>query len=399
MTETIREKIGIGLVGTGFMAKAHSNAYHTMKYMFPENCAVPELVSICSANSQERANEAGERYGFREATVGYRTVLENPDVQVVDICNGDFYHKEIALASLAAGRHVICEKPLATNAQDAKELWEFARRQGNKAFCGFNYRFIPAVLLARQLINSGAMGRPYSFNGSYLQDVGAFEDTPYEKLWYAAGPKASGVSYGIGGHLIDLARFLMGEIGEVSGMVKNYNPTRISKEGPKKVESEEDAVAAVSFVSGAMGTLRFATMAAGRKNCLRFEISCSKGTLLFDLEQINYLWVFHKDSPVRQVSGFTKVNVTQVDKGHPFMDVWWPRGHGIGWEHAHINELACMLEQIAGNPDSEHLTAGFYDGYQAIRVADAIKESARSGARITISTERECEDKRYAGKC
>lgn len=380
----LKREIGIGLIGTGFMAKVHSNAYHTMKYIYYKNQAVPELKVICSENSAKRARDAKERYGFEKSVVGYTEVLKDPEVNVVDICNGDFRHKEIALAALRAGKHVICEKPLAANQQDARELCEFAQKQGKKAFCGFNYRFIPAVLLAKQLIESGVMGRPYSFNGSYLQDVGASEEARYETLWYAAGPKASGVSYGIGGHLIDVARFLMGDIVQVSGLVKNQNPIRMSENGPQKVIGEEEAVAAVSFANGAMGTLRFSAIAAGRKNCLRFEISCSKGSLVFDLEEINYLWVFLKDSPVKQVSGFTKVNVTQVDKDHPFMDVWWPRGHGIGWEHAHINELAFFLEQIAGDETMGNMAAGFYDGYQAIRIADAIKESSETGLHIAL---------------
>ena len=279
---------------------------------------------------------------------------------------------------------MICEKPLAAAVQEAKELYEYAQKKKVKSFCGFNYRFVPAVLLAKQLIDSGVMGRVYSFNGVYLQDVGAYEDTAYEKLWYADGPKASGVSYGIGGHLIDIARFLVGEIVEAAGMTANYNPVRMSKDGPKKVVSEEEALSAVLFENGAMGTLRFSSAAAGRKNFMKFEISCSKGSLVFNLEEINYLWVFHRDTPAKQVTGFTKVNVTQVDRDHPFMDVWWPRGHGIGWEHAHINELACMLGQIAGDAGTEGLPADFYDGYQAVRIAEAIRESGRSGKRVRI---------------
>lgn len=384
-----KKQIGIGLVGTGFMAKVHANAYHTMKYIYYDNAAVPELIAISSEESAERARYAKERYGFKEAVVGYGEVLKNPEVDVVDICNGDFFHKETAMAALFSGKHVFCEKPLATNRQDARELYELAKGLERRAFCGFNYRFIPAVLLAKELIASDVMGKPYSFHGSYLQDVGAYPEIPFEKLWYGAGPKASGVSYGIGGHLIDMARFLMGEIKEVSGLTKNYNPIRISEEGPRRVNSEEDAAAVVNFESGAMGTLRFAAVAAGRKNCLRFEISCSKGTLVFDLEEINYLWVFHKASPIKQVSGFTKVNVTQVDKDHPFMDVWWPRGHGIGWEHAHINELACFLEQIAGDTGGKDLAAGFYDGYMAVLIADAIKESSKTRTHIAIESFRE----------
>lgn len=382
--EDNKQNIGIGLIGTGFMAKVHSNAYHTMSYMFDRNRAKPDLAAIYSISPEERVEAAAERYGFRSSGMGIEALLNNPEVDVADICVGDALHYAYSLAALRAGKHVVCEKPLAMNAAEAKELSDAAQQSNRLALCGFNYRFVPAVLLAKQLIESGVMGRVYGFHGSYTQDVGADDTIPFEKLWYAGGPKSSGVTYGIGNHLIDMARFLVGEIASVSGQLNNYTPMRMSAEGPKRVVGEEEAVALVGFANGASGTLRISAVASGRKNRLYFEISCSRGSLVFDLEEINYLWVFHADSPVRSVTGFTKVNVTQVDRDHPFMDVWWPRGHGIGWEHAHINELACFLESIARNEPLHRHAASFYDGYRAIRIADAIKESDLTGNRIQV---------------
>lgn len=223
------------------------------------------------------------------------------------------------------------------------------------------------------------MGRVYHFRGEYAQDVGAYEDTPFEKLWYVYGPKNSGVSLGIGSHLLDLARFLVGEIEEVGGVMPIYTPVRQSAHGPAAVDKEEDMLSIVRFANGAAGMLRASAVSAGRKNSLRFEISCSKGSLMFDLEHLNYLDVFLKDSPVKEVTGFTRVNVTQVDRDHPFMDVWWPRCHVVGWEHAHINEIAHFLHCIATGEAVAPHGATFEDGYRAAQIIDVLRASAKDG--------------------
>ena len=379
-----KKSVGVCLVGSGSMAKSHSNAYHTIPYMFPKLARVHRLVVLAS-DSEERGRAAAERYGFARSAVGWQAAIADPEVDLVDVSNGDFLHKDTAIAALRQGKHVLCEKPMAANLADAKAMLDCASRSGVKAMCGFNYRFLPAVVLAKRLIESGAMGRVYSFNGVYLQDVGAYDDTPYDRIWYAnGGPKSSGVMYGVGSHLIDQARFLAGEIEEVSGRLANSNPIRDGSGGKREIPGEEDAVALVGFQSGAMGTLRASAAAAGRKNHLSWEISCSRGTLFFDLEELNYLHVFHKDSPVKSVTGFTKVNVTQIDREHPFMDIWWPRGHGLGWEHAHINEIAHLLECIGSGAEVWPAGASFADGYQAVRVIEAIRRSHESGRRLRV---------------
>lgn len=378
--------LNIGMIGTGFMTKTHSNAYHTMKYIYNKNVSRPVLKAIHSVSNISRAEEAKERYGFERAGVGYESLVDSPDIDVVDICVGDELHYEIAMAAVKAGKHVVCEKPLATCREKAKEMDDAAKASSVLALCGFNYRFVPAVMLTKQLIDSGVMGTVYNFEGSYMQDVGFDPCVPYEKLWYATGPKSSGVAYGIGCHLFDMARFLVGEVEYVSGDVANYNPYRLSSMGSQKVISPENVSAVVGFKNGASGSLRVSAAAAGRKNRLYYEISCSKGSIVFDLEEINYLKIFFKDSPVKQISGFTKINVTQVDKDHPFMDAWWPRGHGIGWEHAHINELSVFLECVAKKSELNPLAASFHDGYMSLKIADAILESADNGQRIFVDS-------------
>lgn len=379
--------IGIGLVGTGFMAKSHSNAYHTIPYMFPELPCLPRL-AVLGSSSADRARAAADRYGFAKSVVGWEEVVRDPDVQLVDVSNGDRLHAATALAALENGKHVLCEKPLASSLAEAKPMVEAAERaekKGLKAMCGFNYRFIPAVALAKRLIEQGDLGRIYSFNGCYLQDVGAYEDTPHEKVWYAGGgPKDTGVLYGIGSHLIDQARYLVGEIDTVAGGMRTYIPERDGAGGKKKVANEEDAAAVVGFANGAFGAIRAAAVATGRKNRLSWEISGSKGTVVFDLEDLNYLQVFLRDTPVKEVTGFSRVNVTQLDRDHPFMDIWWPRGHAIGWEHAHINQAAHLLRCIAENRPVGPEGATFRDGYQALRVIEAIRRSEATGARQKV---------------
>ena len=385
---TMKKTIGVGFIGTGFMAKAHSNAFNTIPYMYPDLQCRPRLVSLASA-SAERAEKAAGRYGFEKAVVGHEAILDDPEIQLVDIANGDRLHYPVALAALRKGKHVLCEKPLADNLADARRLADAAleaEKTGLKIMCGFNYRFIPAVVLAKRLIENGVIGRVYSFNGCYLQDAGAYDDTPAEKVWYAnpGGPKDSGVLFGIGTHLIDQARYLLGDIETVFGGSRTYNTVRDSAQGKVDVHSDEDSVAVVSFACGAFGGIRAAAIATGRKNRLSWEISGTKGTLAFDMEDINYLHVFLKDTPVKEVSGFTKVNVTQIDRDHPFMGIWWPRGHGIGWEHAHINQIAHFLDCIATGRSVGPDGATFDDGYQAIRVVEAIRRSEATGMRQKV---------------
>jgi predicted dehydrogenase len=365
------------------MAKAHSNAYHTIPYIYNNEKFIPELVMAGAATAAEAAATA-ERYGFSRSCEGYRELIENKDIDVVDICVSDALHKEIALEAIKHGKHVFCEKPLALNSADAEEMYKAAEKAGVKAMCGFNYRFVSAVMLARNLIQSGNMGRIYHFTGSYMQDVGYDEDTPFEKLWYTQGSKGSGVALGIGSHLIDMARFLAGEITEVSGMMPIYTPVRKSEKGQARVEKEEDMLAMVTFDNGATGLLRASAISAGRKNRLAWEISCSRGTLVFDLENLNYLDIFYKDNPLREASGFTRVNVTQVDRDHPFMDVWWPRGHILGWEHAHINEIAHFLRCVALDRPLAPDGASFEDGYRTTLIIDSLRVAAKEKRAVRL---------------
>lgn len=378
-----KREIGVGLIGAGFMGKSHANAYHTLRYIDGRVDYDARLVCIGDL-TEPRAAEAARRYGFADYAVGWDGIVGRKDVDLVDICIADSEHRQAALDAITKGKHVLCEKPLAVTAADARLVWKAGEKAGGKYMCGFNYRFLPAVRLAYELIRAGVIGRIYNFNGVYSQDTGCRPETPVEKLWYAGGTKGNGVALGIGCHLVDMARFLVGEMESVSGRVVTYNKIRPSANGPVEVKQDEAMVAAADFACGATGLLQASAVAFGRLNQLTFELSGSKGSLTFDLENPNILEVCLSETAIPQIAGFTRVNVTQMDRSHPFADIWWPRGHGIGWEHAHINEIAHLLDCIANNKPVAPYGATFEDGYKAIAVIEAIKESGATGRRVSV---------------
>jgi predicted dehydrogenase len=375
--------LGIGIVGAGFMCKAHSNAYSAMKYMYAGEGFSPQLVAVGADTAQEAA-AAAERYGYRKSCAGWADIVSDPEVDIVDICLSDALHKRVCLDAIQAGKNVICEKPLALNPDDALEMFLAAEEAKVRHLTGFNYRFIPAVRLARDLIASDVIGKPYRFSGSYAQDPGADPGTSAEKVWYAAGPKSSGAAKGIGSHLIDMARFLMGEIVTVDGKLKTYNRSRPSASGPLTISQDEAMSALVDFEGGADGILGASAVAAGRKNRIAWEINGTKGSLSFDMEELNFLNVYLMESQNKAVTGFTRIDVTQADRGHPFAERWWPKGHGIGWEHAHVNELAHFLSCVASGEPVEPQGASFRDGYRATAVIEAIAQSSASGRRVDL---------------
>lgn len=381
---TQKTRLHIGLIGGGFMGKAHSNAYHSIPYIFHPEDYVPYLATL-SAATEDEAAAAADRYGFSSATSNYMQVVTDPAIDVIDVCTSDSTHKEIAMAALRNGKHVLCEKPLATNLPDALDLAREEKVSLKTSMCGFNYRFTPAVRLAKALIERGVIGKIYCFHGMYNQDNGAPEDTPYERLSYAYGPKSSGVAYQIGTHVIDMARFLIGGIESVMGEIRTCNKQRKSAHGMVAVDADEEMLAIVDFEGGIRGTIRSSVVASGRKNQHAWEINGSKGSLAFDMEDANFLSVYLEDGLIPEVNGFTRINVTQMAKGHPFAEYWWPQGHGLGWEHAHVNEIAHFLDCAANGKPVAPYGATFEDGYRAILTVEAIRVSSRQGRKVYLS--------------
>ena len=371
------EEIGVGMLGYAFMGKAHSNAYKTLPYMTWPPPLRPRLVGIAGRN-QEAVAEAAQRYGFEAAVTDWRELVADDRVGLFDNSGPNNLHGEPTIAAARAGKHVLCEKPLGRDADESHSIWQAAANAGVKHMCAFNYRFVPAVRLARQMLEAGELGEIYHFRGRYLQEW--IIDPGFERVWRLdAASAGSGALGDLGAHVIDLARFLVGEIAAVSAITRTFIPDR-----PGGAVDVDDAFeATVEFEGGAVGTLEASRFCRGRRNGLSFEINGSKGSIAFDLERLNELQVFLVDSaPGRAAQGFRHVLVTEAD--HPFIAWWWPQGHIIGWEHTFVHEIHHLLSAIAGDGDVRPYGADFEDGYRAAEVCDAVLRSSQSGRREPV---------------
>jgi predicted dehydrogenase len=379
-------KVGIGLMGYGFMGKAHTNAYKKISYFswrWPPP-AIPELIAICG-RTKEKVEEASYKYGFQGYYTDWKKIVEDPRIDIFDNCSPDNMHAEPSIAAIRNGKNVICEKPLAMSVKDAKEMALSASEAGVKSMCGHNYRFIPGVRLAKEIIDRGYMGKIYEFRGKYLQPYGFNPSENIENIWYATGTR-SGVMLGIGSHVIDMARFLIGEIITVYGMQKIFNKKRPDARGNMQdIEADESNTVVLEFKNGAAGTIETSCINSARKNQHAWEIYGSKGSMHWDLEDLNHLYVNIADPAVKEIAGFTKVNVTEPT--HPFSDMLWPPGHNMGWESGHVNELLHFIDSVVNNKPVEPYGATFYDGYVVQVIMDAIKKSSNEGKKINIDLE------------
>ena len=355
--------IGIGMLGYAFMGKAHSNAYKTLAYMTWPPPLLPQLVAIAGRN-EEAVSEAARRYGFAEYVTDWKALVADDRVQLFDNAGPNNLHAEPTIAAAEAGKHVICEKPLGRDADESYETWQRVQAAGVKHMCAFNYRFVPAVRLAHQMIASGELGDIQHFRGAYLQEWGTTEGD----IWRFDKATAGSGSLGdLGAHVIDLARYLVGEVTEVSAITQTFIEGR----------DVDDAVeSAVRFENGAVGTIEASRFCQGRKNAFTWEINGSKGSLAFDLERLNELEYSEGNA------GFRTVLVSEAD--HPFWEHWWPQGHMIGWEHSFVHELHHLLTAIRDDGDVAPHGATFEDGYRAAEICDAMLRSADQGGRETV---------------
>ena len=373
------ETIGVGMLGYAFMGKAHSNAYKTLSYMTWPPPYLPRLVSIAGRN-EEAVAEAARRYGFEGYVTDWRELVQDERIALFDNSGPNNLHTEPSIAAAEAGKHVICEKPLGRDANESHEAWQRVDAAGVKHLCGFNYRFVPAVRLARQMIEAGELGEIFHFRGRYLQEWAVDPDSPI--VWRMSKEAAgSGALGDLGAHVIDLARYLLGqEVTTVSALTRTFIESR---EGTK-VDVDDAIEAAVEFSGGALGTLEASRFCPGRRNGLAFEINGSKGSIAFNLERLNELDVYLTGSePGASAQGFRSVLVSEAD--HPFWEWWWPRGHIIGWEHTFVHELHHLLSAIRDDGDVAPHGATFEDGYRCAEVCDAILRSAESGRREEVS--------------
>ena len=380
-----KQSIGVGLVGYKFMGRAHSNAYRQVKAFFPE-VPVPEMVAISGRNEQA-VSEAAEQLGWKGYETDYRKLVTRDDIDLVDVSTPGYLHHDVVIAALEAGKHVYCEKPLANTLDEATDMIRAWRKAGTIAMVNFNYRRVPAVQLAKRIIDDGRLGTIRHIRAVYLQDW--LLDPMAPLSWRLKKELAgSGALGDIGAHITDLARFLVGEFSEVVGTMNTFihqRPVEVESTGGSGLSMQagdemgdvtvDDATSYLArFENGATGVFEATRLAPGRRNYNSFEINGELGSIVFNLERLNELEVyFVNDDP--DVQGFRTVNVT--DPVHPYVGQWWPGGHIIGWEHAHTHTVRDLLEGIASGANP---APSFEDGFKCQAVLDAVERSAASGA-------------------
>ncbi len=373
-------EVGVGMLGYAFMGKAHTNAFKKIPYMVYPPPAIPRLVAIAGRN-QEAVEEAARRYGYQHAYTDWRELVKNDDVQLFDNGGPNDVHAEACIAAAQAGKHILCEKPLARDAAEAARMLEAVTKAGVKHMTAFNYRFVPAIRLAKELLEQGALGEIFHFRAVYLQEW--IVDPDFGMIWRLDKNQAgSGALGDLGAHIIDLARFLVGEPRSVSADTQTFVKQRPQDGEMVPVTVDDAFVATVSFENGAIGTLEASRFCPGRKNGMTFEVNGSKGSLCFELERLNELQVFWKDEQPRETQGFHNVMVSE--SYHPFWKHWWPQGHIIGWEHTFVHEITHMLEAIVAGKAIPPYGATFEDGYKNAVICDAILQSAHNGRRLAI---------------
>jgi predicted dehydrogenase len=369
-------EIGVGLIGYKFMGRAHSNAYRQVGRFFDLKLS-PRMRAICGRD-EAGVKDAAATLGWEGYETDYHRLLERDDVGLVDVVTPGYTHHEIAVAALEAGKHVLCEKPLANTLEEAREMLDAASTADTINMVCFNYRRAPAVQLAKKLIDEGRLGEIRHWRAVYLQDWILNPDFPL--AWRLRKELAgSGALGDLGAHLVDLAHFLVGHITGVVGTAETFIRERPLEEASGGAERGEvtvdDAVAFLArFENGAMGAFEATRLAPGRKNRNSFEINGSGGSLVFDLERMNELQVYFEDDPP-EVKGFRSVMVTEPD--HPYVGAWWPPGHILGYEHTFVHTIKDLLDGIAAGEDPPPT---FEDGYRCQAVLDAVERSLKSGS-------------------
>ena len=373
-------EVGVGMLGYAFMGKAHSHAMLTIPHMMYPPPAIPKLAAIAGRN-EEAVKEAAKRYGYARYYTDWREMLKDDSVQLFDNGGPNDAHAEPSIAAAKAGKHVLCEKPLGRTADESKRMRDEVMATGVKNMVAFNYRFVPAIRQIRKLVESGALGEIYHFRAVYLQEwIMPHYGTPM--IWRLKKDQAgSGALGDLGAHIIDLARYLVGEIGSVSAMKKTFIKQRPDGQGGMGTVDVDDAFASVvEFENGALGTLEATRFAGGRKNGQRLEINAEKGSIVFNLERMNELEVFWVGEQPKETQGFHNVLVSEGY--HPWWENWWPQGHMIGWEHTFMHEITHLLDCIVNDKPVSPIGADFEDGYRAAVICDAVVESAEQGRQI-----------------
>ena len=365
--------LGVGMVGYAFMGQAHSQGWRTVGRVFdlPLN---PSMAAVCGRDP-EAVRTAAAKLGWAAAETDWRALIARPDVQLVDICTPGDSHAEIAVAALEAGKHVLCEKPLANTVAEAEAMADAARaarERGQVAMVGFNYRRTPALALARRMVAEGRVGTLRHVRLTYLQDW--LVDPSFPLAWRLRKEAAgSGALGDLGAHAIDLAQHLAGApLTGVSAQTETFVRERPvpGGAGMGAVTVDDAALFSGRLATGALASFEVSRVAAGRKNALRVELNGTAGSLSFDLERLNEL-EFHDHATDAAEAGFRRILVTEQD--HPYLEAWWPPGHGLGYEHTFVHQARDLVHAVATGTGP---APSFADGLQVQRVLAAVEESA-----------------------
>ncbi|MDX2140942.1 MAG: Gfo/Idh/MocA family oxidoreductase, partial [Chloroflexota bacterium] len=369
--------LGIGMLGYAFMGKAHSNAFKKLPYMMYPPVAVPKLVAVAGRN-EAAVMEAAKRYGYEKAYTDWKQMVDSPDVQVFDNGGPNDAHAEPSIYAAQQSKHVFCEKPLARTAEEAKSMLDAVQKAGVQHMVAFNYRFVPAIVQLKRLIESGKLGRIFHFRAVYLQEW--IIDPNFPKIWRLDAKVAgSGALGDLGAHVIDLARFLVGEPTRISAMTKTFIEQRPLPDGSGMgtVDVDDAFISLMEFQNGAIGTIEASRFCQGHKNSNCIEINAEHGSVRFNLERFNELEVYWANEEPKETRGFHNVLVTE--SYHPYWENWWPHGHIIGWEHTFVHEFHHFFDAIVNNKPVAPWGADFVDGYRNAVICDAIVQSSKTG--------------------
>jgi predicted dehydrogenase len=381
------QQLRVGMVGYAFMGAAHSQAWRTVNHAF--DLPLSARMSVVCGRSAGAVAAAATKLGWESHTTDWRTLIDRDDIDLIDICTPGDTHAEIALAALAAGKHVLCEKPLANTVAEARDMATaaaLAQTDGVRAMCGFNYRRVPAVAMMRQLVASGRIGAVRHIRAAYLQDW--IVDPQFPLVWRLRKDIAgSGALGDIGAHIVDLTQFVTGQsLTAVSALTETFVRSRplpaesagltAARDGGAhgEVTVDDAALFLARLDGGAVATYEATRFATGRKNALRVELNGSLGSVAFDFERMNELQFYDANRPGTE-QGFTRIQVTEPE--HPYLTAWWPPGHGIGYEHSFTHEMRDLIEAIALG---EQPTPSFADALQVQLVLDAVARSAESSS-------------------
>lgn len=369
--------VNIGMIGYGFMGRAHTNGYKRCPDFFPELGHQPVLKAAC-ARSAEKIQAFADQWGYESTETDWRQLIARDDIDAVDICVPNNLHKEIAIAAAEAGKMILCEKPLAMNAAEGEEMCQAVEKAGIANTVWYNYRRVPAVTLAKQIIESGALGRIFHYRANFLQDWTISEDLPQggEALWRLdADAAGSGVTGDLLAHCIDTAIWLNGNIADVTAMTETFIKERVHQAtGEKQKVTIDDACAFLChFDNGSLGLFESTRYARGHKALNTFEINGENMSLRWDLHDLHRLEVFdHKDEGA--LRGWKSVHVTDHGGEHPYMDKWWVPGLQIGYEHSFVHHVADFMKSLdEGTPCGPT----FRDALETQKVCDAVLNSAK----------------------